>query len=225
MAIERFRLPDGQEVVFDEWLQWPVYSVVEWAAASRPDLRAFGYVRGGSVPTVGLPRRTATPTDTNQLTSSRMNWDESYRLFSVTYEAWGLTDATIDSSPPLLVAAAPGLSAINHNRLRRDLMAEVLIGADIEKPEFRAPFSYIHQGPGPVVYTVGDSPGPGIAFTNGTGGDVSWQRQRRFALPVKIGGDRVMKLRQWSPTGPVQGLNQDIRIRWYLDGVRRRPLG
>lgn len=226
MAIERFRLPNGDVVVFDEWLHWPIFSVIEWAAASNPKLRAFSYVRGGRVPSVGLARRTASPTDTNQIAKNRMNWDESFRVFSVTYEVFGLSDAEIpDASPAVLVAANPGFSALNLRRLQRDLLIELFVGADQEKPQFRGTFPYIHQGPGPVTYAVGDAPAAGIAFTQGTGGNVAWASQRRFAFPIKIGGDRVMYLQTSSPTGPVEGLTQNVRLRWYLDGVRRRPLG
>lgn len=225
MAVERFRLPNGDVVVFDEWLQWPIFSVIEFAAAGGVDLRAFSYVRGQRVPAQGIAARNATETDTNQIAKARMNWDESYRLFSVTYEIFGLTNETLSNSPSLLVAQAPGFSAANLRRLQRDLMVEFYVGADIEKPQMRAPFSYIHQGVGPVAYPNGDAPGAGIAFSQGTGGYVAWSSQRRFAFPIKVGGDRVMYLRTFSAPGTMADLTQSVRLRWYLDGVRRRPLG
>jgi hypothetical protein len=225
MAVERFRLPNGDVVVFDEWLHWPVYSVIEWAATSGINLRAFSYVRGQRVPTLGVAARNATTTDTNQVAKARMNWDESYRLFSITYEPFGLTNETLANSPSILVAQAPQYAASNLRRLQRDVVVEFFVGADIEKPQVRAPFSYYHQGIGPVVYTSGDSPAAGIAFSHGTGGYVSWSSQRRFSFPVKIGGDRVMYLKTSSAFGPVAGLSQDTQLRWYMDGVRRRPLG
>jgi len=225
MAVERIRLPNGDVVVFDEWLHWPIYSTIEWAAAQGLNLRAFSYVRGSRVPAQGIAARNATSTDTNQVAKSRMNWDESYRLFSITYEPFGLTNATLSNSPSLLVAQAPQFTAANLRRLQRDLMVEFYVGADIDKPQVRAPFSYYHQGIGPVVYGNGDSPGAGIAFSHGTGGYVRWASQRRFNFPVKIGGDRVMYLKTHSAFGAVAGLTQSVRLRWYLDGVRRRPLG
>jgi len=224
MAVEKFRLPDGTEVVFDEWLHWPVFSTIEWAAASGIDLRAFSYVRGQRVPNNGVAARNASSSDTNQQAKARMNWDESYRLFSITYEPFGLTNDTLTGSPSVLVAQAPQFGATNLRRLQRDLMVEFFVGADIDKPQVRAPFSYFHQGVGPVVYTSGDTVSAGVAFSHGTGGDVSWSKQRRFAFPIKIGGDRVMYLRTFSD-GAVAGLTQAVRLRWYLDGVRRRPLG
>ena len=225
MAVERFRLPNGDVVVFDEWLHWPIFSVIEWAAASDPTLRAFSYVRGARVPSVGLARRNAGKTDTNQVAKNRMNWDESYGVFSLTYEAFGLSDGDIPASPSIMVSESPGLAAINLRRLQRDLMVEFFVGAGIEKPQIRSPFSYVQQGVGPVTYTSGDAPAAGIAFTHGTGGDVTWSSQRRFAFPIKIGGDRVMYLKTSSPVGAITGLTQNVRLRWYLDGVRRRPLG
>ncbi len=225
MAIEKFRLPDGDEVVFDEWLHWPVFSTIEFAATSGVELRAFSYVQGQRVPALGVAPRNATSTDTNQTSGSRMSWDEAYRLFSITYEPFGMTDATIDDSPSILVNQAPGLSALNLRRLQRDLLLEFFVGADIEKPQVRAPFSYFHQGIGPVVYTSGDAVEAGIAFSQGTAGYVAWQHQRRFRFPISIDGDRVMFLKVSSGFGVIEGLSQDIRLRFYLDGVRRRPLG
>lgn len=225
MAVERIRLPNGDTVVIDEWLHWPVFSTIEWAATAGVNLRAFSYVRGQRIPSMGVAARNATTTDTNQVAKARMNWDESYRLFSMTYETFGLTDETLPNSPSLLVAQAPQFTAANLRRLQRDLMIEFFVGADIEKPQVRAPFSYYHQGIGPVVYTNGDAPAVGVAFSHGTGGDVSWKSQRRFNFPIKIGGDRVMYLKVTSSPGAIAGLTQDVQQRWYLDGVRRRPLG
>lgn len=225
MAVERIRLPNGETVVFDEWLQWPVFSTIEFADNVGVDLLAFSYVRGQRVPSQGVAVRNATETDTNQLAKARMNWDESYRLFSLTYEVFGLDNATLTNSPSLLVAQAPQYSATNLRRLQRDLMVEFVVGVDIDKPQVRAPFSYFHQGLGPVAYGNGDSPGAGIAFSQGTGGYVSWASQRRFAFPIKVGGDRTMRLRTYSAFGQIAGLTQNTRLRWYMDGVRRRPLG
>lgn len=225
MAVERFRLPNGEVVTFDEWLHWPIFSTIEFATTAGVDLRAFSYVRGQRVPTQGVAVRNANETDTNQVAKARMNWDESYRLFSLTYEVFGLTNATLANSPSLLVSQAPQFSAANLRRLQRDLMVEFIVGADIDKPQVRAPFSYYQQGVGPVAYPNGDAPGAGIAFSQGTGGYVSWASQRRFSFPIKIGGDRVMFLRTFSAFGPITGLTQNVRLRWYMDGVRRRPLG
>lgn len=113
----------------------------------------------------------------------------------------------------------------NLRRMQRDLMVELLVGADIEKPQISAPFAYIQQGPGPWTYASGDTVAANVAADQGTGGQPLVCAQRRYSLPIKIGNDRVMHLSVFSDRGPVEGLTQDIRLRFYLDGVKRRPLG
>jgi hypothetical protein len=231
MAMESYRLPDGEEVVFDEWLHWPVYSTIEFAQASGVNLRAFTYVEGSRVPSTGLPARMADQKDTNQVAKSRMNWDETFRVFSMTYEVFGLSAQLIGDGElgPLLVTPIPGFSAVNLARLQRDLMVELIVGADIEKPQVRAPFAYFHQGVGPWVFGSNDSvatdPAIHAGTSHGTGGQPRWCSQRRYPFPIKIGNDRVMYLKVFSAFGNVAGLSQDTRMRWYLDGVKRRPLG
>lgn len=225
MAIEQIQLPDGTTVVIDEWLHYPVFSTGEWAAASGLRLRLFTYIIGQQVPQSGLTPRSASPSDTNMVAKGRMNWDEGYRVFSQTYEVFGLSDARIATSLTTTVAQAPDYSALNLRRLQRDVVVSLVVGADIDKPQARNPFSYTHQGVGPVVYTCGDQPSVNIAYSQGTGGDVRWSAQRRYKLPITISPDMPMYVILASAFGTVAGLNQDTRMRWYLDGTKRRPLG
>jgi len=226
MAMESYRLPNGEEIVFDEWLHYPIFSTVEWASASGVNLRAFTYVEGQRVPSIGLAARLSRSADTNQTAKGRMNWDESFRVFSMTYELFGLTDDEITASPSnFLVAESPMYSSLNLRRLQRDLLVELVVGADIEKAQVRAPFSYFHQGLGPWSWGSGDTPAANVAVSHGTGGTPRWASQRRFPWPVRIGNDRVMYLKVFGAEGAVEGLTQNTRQRWYLDGVKRRPLG
>jgi len=226
MAMQAYRLPDGQEVVFDEWIHWPVFSTVEWASTSAVNLRAFTYVVGQRVPSVGLTARNADESDTNMVAKGRMNWDESFRVFSMTYETFGISDGRIAGSTiSNIVAENPLFSALNLRRLQRDLMIELIVGADIEKPAVKAPFAYYHQGPGPWIFPSGDVLVSGVNYSHGTGGKPRYLNQRLFPFPVKIGNDRVMYLKVYAADNTVSGLDQDVKMRWYLDGVKRRPLG
>lgn len=226
MAMEKVRLPNGEEVVFDEWLHYPIFSTCEFDNAASINLRLFTYVAGQRVPSVGLAVRQSTEADTNQTAKGRMNWDESFRVFSMTYEVFALSDAEITLSPNTLIAGeSPVITALNLRRLQRDIMVELIIGADIEKPQVRAPFSYFHQGPGAWAFGSGDGPDALSPASYGTGGQPRWAAQRRYPFPVKIGTDNVMYLKIFSARSTVAGLSQDIRMRWYLDGVKRRPLG
>ncbi len=227
MAIKKVHLPDGSEVVIDEWLHWPQFSVVEFAAASTINIRAFTYVQGQRVPQVGaVPggARTATSTDTNQVARTRMNHDEAYLAYSITYEHFALSDATATASPSIILAPTPLLLSQNLRRLQRDIVVELVVGAGIDKPQFRAPMSWIGQGPGAPAYGSGDTVAAGFQISYGTAGDPAPKDQRKWNLPIFIQSDRVMYLQMTSFPGAIADLSQAVRIRWYLDGLKRRPV-
>lgn len=225
MAIKKVHLPDGSEVVIDEWLHWPQFSTVEFAGGVALNLRAFTYVTGQRVPQQGAVAggpRTATEVDTNQVARARINHDEAYLAYSITYEHFALTDAVL--AGPILQAPAPALLSQNLRRLQRDVVVEFVVGAGIDKPQFRAPFAWIGQGPGAPAYTSGDAVVAGTNFTYGTAGCPSPKDQRRWQLPIYVQSDRVLYVQMTSFPGAIADLTQDVRIRWYLDGLKRRPV-
>lgn len=226
MAIQQIRLPDGTEVILDEWLHWPQYSTIEFAAGAVLNLSAFSYVVGGRVATQGLPSRTALISDTNQTTATRMNHDEAFLAYGITYEAFGLTDQTIAGPPAVLTTPAPAVSSANLRRLQRDVVVSFKLGANISKPQFRAPLSWIGQGVGSPAFGVGDAPVAGVAFNYGTAGDITPASQRQWRLPIFVASDRVMRLQvQSHPSGAGNDpTTQAIRMRFYLDGLKRRPI-
>jgi len=231
MAIKKVHLPDGSDVVIDEWLHWPTFSTIEFAAGVALNLRAFTYVQGQNVPQQGVVPsgpRTATETDTNQVSRTRMNHDEAYLVYAITYEHFALSDALIPGKDPgdpsILLAPAPVLLSQNLRRLQRDCVIELLVGAGIRKPQFRAPFAWVGQSAGAPAYASGDQVAPNVAFSYGTGGQVCAKNQRSLQLPIFIQSDRVMFLTMRSEYGAITDLTQDVRLRWYLDGLKRRPV-
>jgi len=222
VAIKTIRLPDGTELVIDEWLHWPTYSVMEFAAAVKLDLRAFTYVQGNQVSSQGLTRRTATEADTNQVVKSQMNFDESLLVYAITYEPFALSSAT--ASTTIAQSPTPVISAINLLRLQRDVMVDLFVGARQQKPQYRSPFSFVAQGLGAPAWTPGDRPTAGMAFQYGTGGYPTPENERRLALPLYIQSKQPFNLRVYSETA-MTDLDQDVRLRWYLDGLKRRPVG
>jgi hypothetical protein len=252
MAIKSIKLPGGQEIQVDEWLQWPLYStLVGQGNITQPDgsvagasiqLSAFSYVVGDRIPQAGVPAGapyTARTSDTNIVVRNKVNHDEAIVVFSVTFEIFAL-DASPkfgDPEAPVAQATEPIFTATNLRRLQRDAIFEVICGANIRKPQIRAPFSYIGQGMGAVAYGSGDAlsvnyaPAGGganvtsLAFSYGNSGMISPSNQRRFTLPVFIHSDTTLKAPFYTPNGPVRGLNQDWRLRITLDGLKRRPIG
>lgn len=226
MAIEEIRLQDGTKIIIDEWISIPRYSTIEFNAGVDVNLRAFTYVVGANVPQQGgIPTRTATQTDTNQTTRTRLNRDQAYLVYSMTYEAFALTANEGDS----LVAPAPILSARNLRKLQRDVVMSLTIGANIQKPQARAPFAWVGQGPGTKMYASSGALSVGTAFSAGTaGGTPSPKNQRNWALPVFIAPDRVFMVEVKSHRSPrdasTETIDQAVRLRIYLDGLNRRPL-
>jgi hypothetical protein len=243
MAIKKVKLPDGRTIIIDEWLQWPIYSTIELARNAAVDLRAFTYVVGQRVPQTapaptgaGVANRNATESDTNQVAKARMNHDEAFVAFGLTYEHFAILNATAYANAPLDVPATrPILTGTDLRKLQMDCMLEVVVGAGINKPQISAPFSYYGQSIGSPAYTSGDAVDVAVGaaismnFNYGTAGGVTPANQRRWQLPVYIHSDRVFTARMHSPIGPPgtsagRVLDQDVQIKLYLDGIKRRPV-
>lgn len=227
MAIKQIRLPDGSEVVIDEWLHYQQFSTIEFAAGVAVNLRAFTYVQGQQIPTQGaVPGgpRTATEADTNQVAKTRMNHDEAYLCYAITYEHFALTDAVIEGDPAVMLAPAPVLLSQNLRRLQRDLVLSLVVGANIKKPQARFPFSRVGQSIGAPAFTSTQALAANTNFSYGTGGRMTASNQRRFQLPVYIASDRVFYLEIRSFPGAIADLSQAVRMRFFLDGLKRRPV-
>ncbi len=229
MSIQSIRLPDGTEVVVNEWIGIPKFSTVEFGADVDPNIRAFTYVVGNRVPQQGtIPvggNRTANERDTNITTRNRLNHDQAFIAYSLTYELFALDDAA-SGSPAVLLSPALAVTSQNLRRLQRDL--SLVIGANIDKPQARVPFSWIGQGVGPVSFTSSGSLGANINFSTGTGGRVSPKNQRSWKLPVFIQPDQVFYVQVKSERSPrnttAERQDQAISMRLYIDGLNRRPV-
>lgn len=235
MAIREIRLPDGTNLKIDEWIHWPSFSTIEFAAYSKINLRAFSYIAGQQVPSEGLAKRTADEADTNSTVRNRTNQDEALVVYAATYELFGLSVAAADpriapAGAAVLAAGPPGVSRHNVLALQRSVLFELFVGANINKPQARVPLSRIPQSVGPVVHgttIAGLSAGPVLtlgARDYGTAGRVSSNNQWRWEIPVYIESDRVFYTRISTPEGALADMNQDIRMRIWLDGMKRRPV-
>jgi hypothetical protein len=249
MAIKTIKLPTGEEIAVDEWLHWPIYSTLigEGNIGGSGDghsinLFAFSYVVSDRIPVAGNPPGgpfVARTSDTNLVVRSKINHDEAIVIFSMIYEPFALNHDQPFGDPqaPDAMAVAPILSATNLRRLQMDAMLALYVGANITKPQIQGPFSYFAQGAGATAYGSGDSlavnfvpdgggaPVSNLAFSYGTAGYISPRNQRRFQLPVYVHSDRVFKAKFWTPRGKVIGLDQSWRIRFMVDGLKRRPIG
>jgi hypothetical protein len=225
MAIRDLRLYDGSTIQLDEWLHYPQYSVMEFAAGVKLNLRAFQYVSGNPVSSQGLAPRNSTDNDTNWLTKARTNYDEAFVVYGVTYEAFGLTAAPEQAADIGSPADIPMVSRHNLLVLERDVVVELYVGANQSKPQLRQPFSGIPQSVGVVVHgtSYAEVVDSASAYDVGTGGRVSANNQWMLNLPIYIESDRNLYL-QCKTYNTMIDLNQAIRLRWWLDGMKRRPV-
>lgn len=234
MAIKQIRLPDSTVVEIDEWLQWPAFSTFEAAANATLDVRLFSYVVGGRLPASGNPvtgARDANIADTNWIARSRVNHDEAYIWYSMTFEHFALDNSEpFANDPPDLQATQPILRGTNLRTLQKDVMLELFVGAGIKKPQASAPLSYYGQGVGASAYGSGDSllisqgAATQLELNYGTAGAVSPKNQRSWALPIYVHSDRIAYVTAKSPGGVMANLDQDYSLRVYLDGLKRRPV-
>jgi hypothetical protein len=236
MAIKEIRLPDSTVISIDESLHWPAFSTFEANKLAAVDLLLLSYVVGQRIPaTTPLPvtgARQATITDTNWNARSRVNHDEAYLWYAMTWEIFSLENNQAFANEPFdLAATGPIMRGVNVHCLQRDMMLDLLVGAGIDKPQATAPLEYYGQGIGACAYGSGDalviSQGAATALEldYGTGGPVSPKNQRVWSLPIFVEPDRVTKVHVHTPVGPVVGLDQDYMFRVYLDGIKTRPIG
>ena len=95
MTNNAIRLTNGETIVLDEWIHWPVYSTIEFQQRTKVDLYAFLYTEGTTVPKNGtLANRTSTLADTNTNAKGRTNQDEQLVIFSIVPEIFGISAAS-----------------------------------------------------------------------------------------------------------------------------------
>jgi len=231
-SIRTIRIGD-KEFALDEWSHWPLYTTVEGAANFNVSLRGFSYIVGQTVPKTGtVAQRIALISDTNQATRARINRDEAYICFAMTYETFALegSNNSAYTTPPLdEESAAPMLSGTNLRMMQMQLMLELFLGANINKPMASAPLSWYGQSAGAFVtgsgdaVTIANGAATAINMNYGTAGELSANNQRRWILPVEINSDTPMYSLLSSPAG-ILNVDQNWRMRQYLDGLKRRPV-
>jgi len=228
MTNNQIRLNNGETIVLDEYVHWPVYSTIEFQQRTKVDLLAFLYTEGTTVPKNGtLASRTSTLSDTNMNAKGRTNQDEALVVFAITPEIFGISAGSVnpqvDAGVAPVAAPTPFVSSHNMRILQTELLVEFYVGAKITKPQVRAPLGLL---PSSVEVHLHSTVNYGNAnvLDIGHNGPPSACSQWRYELPVMVESDRLIKLRTFSPKA-LLGLNQNIRIRWILDTLKRRPFG
>ena len=91
-------------------------------------------------------------------------------------------------------------------------------------PTVRAPWSYLRQSIGSPAWTSGDEVLTNTHLSSGTGGYITPKNQRQWEFPISIDSMQVVNCHVFSSFGNVAGLTQSLRIRVWMDGLKRRPI-
>lgn len=223
--IRTFRLPGGRTACIGQYQQEPLWSTVEWADDATPDLRAFTYTQGQRVPSAGLTARNATFLDTNKIPRA----SKSGRLFlayGLTYEIFAVADGgdPADFQDPgtdnVYQADDPVFSGNNLRKLQRQLLLDIIVGSNTDRPDIRLPFSRVGQSIGAVAFasTLGSGT---VALDYGTGGTATPKSQRAWSSPLIVPGHKVLQVRvQDYGDANRDNITQDVRLRLVFDGLR-----
>lgn len=229
-SFNKVRLGDGQEVSISEWYHQPRFSTIEFGASDSVDLRCFNYTRGQPVSkSASITSRTANEADTNMVKRRAMNQDEALIVMAITYEPFALDSETDGSGET--IAHKPWLSGTDLRRLQVEGVFELKVGG-LRKPQYQVPFSWICQSLGAKAWAT-DAGATTTHVDYGTGGEVYAYNQELLELPIYIGGfgrnakpgnSMIFEGRFYNANGGAfDSLRQNVRLRFYLDGLSKRP--
>ena len=227
-TLSKVRTPEGLTLQVSELVHQPLWSTVEHSGAGRLNYTAFGYKVGERVPGSGsMPggARNATESDTNLTRRRKINQDESFFLYALTFEAFQIVDESGAGAGPFhpMPVAAAVLSAI-----QRTTMVNLHVGAHIEKPTLQYPFAYLHESLAPEL----QGPSAASALAPGFANRPGAQQQNKLKLRVYIGGygengkvgnANHFELRWFRPDGLNGPSGSNLRVRFILDGLYKRP--
>jgi hypothetical protein len=230
----QIRLPNGCMVAPGDYTgAEPLWSTVEVGTAAFTVVSAFSYGRGGDVPG-SIGPRTSNYADTNlEGEGNMLPENEEIFVYVIGIEAFmlGAEDTGVDAIPP---SAAPDVSLENILRLQRDLLIETRIGTDAKRYT-HAPLSWFPGGTGVEQWNAGAITPAGTGYMSGNNGLTSSFDSRQLASPLHVEGGETLTVDFRPGPGSVVGLNLDqtpaagtvvgrVRLRVFLDGLRRRPM-
>lgn len=238
-TITQFRLPDGEVVRLVDWVDKPVYSTLELLTGfSDQRIDAFTYNQGEPVPATGnaTVRRTSTLVDTNVDVGGAAASTEELLVYAIKPEFCELQNSP-DTPTDMSTAAirSRGQPMPRGNILQTLNCALVLRFIISQKVYAEAGLGYFNTGFGPMVNSMlvpVTAAAAGQSYA--TAGLPSQEAVRTFAVPHHVGGTEKYRLELQNPSGQTINLRTEAatpgdvtglvyRIRFYLDGMRKRP--
>lgn len=239
--ITRVRTSDGRVIDIVDYVDKPLYSTIDLRSGFvDQSLSAFTYAPTQRVVASSNinPRRIATEIDTNVSTAGQMASTESMLVYSMRVEAFQLTDEQALGNPANWVdqdAFGPAPNLTNLNRLAKYTTARLWITQQVYAEATPAYFS-----PGFGTFLGGSFNASRLTAQYGF---PTHQAARCFQVPHFIGGAEQYRVELYKPEGqPGQDgaidfvsvdipgpLTPDptvvIQLRFYLEGLYKRPVG
>lgn len=233
----KIRLPDGREVLLEDWSDKPLYSTLEiLAGATTQEMNLFQYTIGDNVPAFApvavSAQRPATEMDTNMAVPGAMASSEEFMCYSLRPEVFQL-NVTSASSPNFATPAPYTLgNPMPTVQFLSCLHAQLLLKLEIsQKLYIEAGFGYFNFGAG-----VSGAAGQITLRSMGTKGIASNEAVRTYAIAQHIGGQEKFRVIVANPPGDALAINlgdgteqnpdstsRFARMRIYMDGLYKRP--
>ncbi len=238
-------MPDGEQVAFVDWSDKPVYSTIELIHGfQRQEVDFFGYTIGDPVPvTAPLPvtARTSNAGDTNLEAPASMASTEERMVYAIKPEIFAMSvdpeeqgrfdaqTATTNENTGEPIPNPVMLGTLNLN---------LLLTLEISQKRFaRSGLGYFNTGFG--VHGAGSTMGTAVAAgrTYATPGLPSQEAVRSYVVPQYMGGQEKFRLFITNPSGGAVNFGNSengsvdtnvealARIRCYLEGLYKRPVG
>lgn len=211
-ALGKFKLPDGREVTFDDWVEMPLYAASWLAANQANDVNFFNIGEGDNFP--GAPvARTATYLDTNMEKGGVIVGGEMF-----------IFGHCIEPIESIDVGGPPGVPT----ELGRGQFKETCAKALAEFTVVSKPFSQ-----GRIVWTPAGGGLSGMDFGLGasviSNGLPTPAAIRRFAVPVHVKADKeIIRGKFRFLNGGLSGIAVPANIAWIwywrVEGLRRRQV-
>lgn len=236
-TITQFRMPDGSVMRLMDWVDKPVFSILELLSGFQDTERAcFTYVVGETVATTsnGTNPRTATSADTNMQAPGGNVSTEEILVYAIKPEYFELQNDAQTPTDMSTAAVRAGGQPMPRASVLQQLANELVMKLMISQKSYTdAGIGFSNTGFGPMVNM---NLGAAIAGTRtlATAGLPSQEAVRAYAMPHHVGGTEKYRLVLERPRdGAFDFLSEAAvpaaltgvvyRIRFYLDGLRKRP--
>lgn len=243
-TITTLRLPDGQQVAFEDWSDKPLYASVDLVHGFvRERIDYLGYTEGDAVPTASpganVPRE-ATERDTIMQAPGSNASTEERMVYAIKPE-WIMTTADDPGNDPIDLNTAierPGTGEPVANPVALAILGRyLLLTLEFSQKQFaRSGVLYFNAGFG--VHGAGSTMAAAAVAgrTYATNGLPSQEAVRSYVVPQYAGGTEKMKMFLENPTGePVNFGNSEngaidtnefavMTSRVYLEGLYKRPV-